>query len=74
MRQVAVEPDLQGQGIGAEMVRLSEQVGSEKGFTEMILHARDTAVAFYLRLGYEIVGEPFEEVTIPHREMRKPLA
>jgi predicted GNAT family N-acyltransferase len=73
MRQVAVEPDLQGQGIGAQMVRLSESVAAERGFNEMILHARDTAVPFYLRLGYELFGEPFEEVTIPHRKMRKAL-
>jgi predicted GNAT family N-acyltransferase len=39
----------------------------------MILHARATAVPFYLRLGYTVVGEPFEEVGIPHRGMEKAL-
>jgi predicted GNAT family N-acyltransferase len=73
MRQVAVEPELQGQGIGAQVVELSEQVARARGFNEMVLHARDTAVPFYLRLGYEVFGEPFEEVTIPHRKMRKYL-
>ena len=29
------------------------------------------AVPFYLRLGYEIVGDQFEEVTIPHFKMKK---
>ncbi|MEA2552831.1 MAG: hypothetical protein QOJ65_1007 [Fimbriimonadaceae bacterium] len=73
MRQVAVEPAHQGQGIGRELVEFSEKVAKDKGFTRMVLHARDTAVPFYLHLDYDIEGEPFEEVTIPHRRMAKAL-
>lgn len=73
MRQVAVVPGRQGKGIGKQMVDFSERFAREKGFGHMILHARDTAVPFYLALGYEIIGEPFEEVTIPHRKMAKKL-
>jgi len=39
----------------------------------MLLHARETAVSFYTELGYEVFGEPFVEVTVPHRKMRKTL-
>jgi predicted GNAT family N-acyltransferase len=39
----------------------------------MILHAREAAVPFYLKLGYALAGEPFEEVGIPHRAMEKTL-
>ena len=39
----------------------------------MTLHARQVAVPFYERLGYSIVGEPFEEVSIPHFKMEKGL-
>ncbi len=73
MRQVAVEPEWQGKGVGKQLVQFSEQVAREKGFTKMVLNARDTAVPFYLRLDYEIEGEPFEEVTIPHHRMVKEL-
>lgn len=73
MRGVAVEPNAQGGGIGAAMVRYSERIAAEHGFEEMVLNARETAVGFYSRLGYEIVGEPFIEVTLPHRKMRKSL-
>lgn len=73
MRQVAVRPTLQGQGIGKALVRASEQIARERGYREMVLHARETAVSFYLHLEYEVVGEPFEEVTVPHRAMRKAL-
>lgn len=73
MRQVAVDPGRQRQGIGALLVRESERRARELGFTRMILHARETAVPFYERLGYACVGAPFVEVTIPHREMVKDL-
>ena len=73
MRQVAVSPEAQGQGIGTALVRFSEALAAQQGFHEMVLHARETAVPFYLRLGYEQVGERFEEVGIPHFKMRKQL-
>jgi predicted GNAT family N-acyltransferase len=73
MRQVAVEPDRQGSGIGRRLVEGSEEVAREHGYREMVLNARDSAVPFYLHLGYQLVGEPFIEVTIPHRRMRKLL-
>jgi len=71
MRQVAVLPALQGSGIGTKMVIESEKIAKERGYNKMILHARDTAVPFYLRLDYRVVGEPFEEVSIPHFHMEK---
>jgi len=73
MRQVAVDEGLQGRGIGRALVEFSEQVARENGFRQMILSARETAVPFYLRLNYEVTGEPYEEVTIPHRKMMKSL-
>lgn len=73
MRQVAVRQDHQGKGLGAAMVRESEIAARYHSFKRMILHARETAVPFYLKLGYEVVGEPFVEVGIPHRKMEKAL-
>lgn len=74
MRQVAVRPDLQGQGIGRQLVEASEAFAIRRGLTRMVLHARETAVPFYERLGYAVEGEPFEEVGIPHRRMSKRLS
>lgn len=71
MRQVAVEPSFRGQGVGRCLVEWSEALALERGFQEIVLHARETAVAFYLKLGYQTRGETFVEVTIPHREMYK---
>jgi ribosomal protein S18 acetylase RimI-like enzyme len=71
MRQVAVVADLQGQGIGTALVRQCEELADKMGYRSIILHARDTAVAFYERLGYEKAGDRFLEVTIPHWAMEK---
>lgn len=74
MRQVAIEPSLQGQGIGFALIKYSELVARKAVYTTMVLHARDTAVPFYKKLGYQIEGDLFEEVGIPHYAMRKRLA
>ena len=73
MRQVAVEEIRQGQGIGRIMLEFAEIAAKERGLSEITLHARETAFIFYERLGYNPVGESFEEVGLPHREMRKSL-
>jgi len=73
MKQVAVQQERQGEGIGALLVEAAEIFAREKGFITMYCHARDLAVPFYEKLGYLRVGEMFEEVTIPHFEMEKHL-
>ena len=73
MRQLAVRAELQGGGIGTALVVFSEQFALQQDFHEMILHARETAVGFYERLGYESDGVRFIEVTLPHFRMHKLL-
>ncbi|MEZ5004430.1 MAG: GNAT family N-acetyltransferase [Chitinophagales bacterium] len=71
MRQVAIAMDWQRKGIGQSLVRFSETFAGSKGIQMITLHARDTAVPFYLKLGYHTVGEPFTEVGIKHFKMEK---
>ena len=71
--QMAVEPDRQGTGLGTRLVRTLEEELVRRGFREVTLHARDTAVGFYARLGYSPVGPPYVEVGIPHQNMRRLL-
>jgi predicted GNAT family N-acyltransferase len=73
MRQVAVAANAQGRGVGRFLVAASENWARKKGFSKMILHARETAVPFYLKLGYRKVGKRFEEVGIPHFKMERGL-
>ena len=73
MRQVAVLQNEQRQGVGRQLVAFAEQYASENGFCEMQLHARQVAMDFYCKLGYEAVGDEFLEVNIPHYKMWKSL-
>ena len=73
MRQVAVEPELQGTGVGRALVAEAEAEARRRGFGRMILHARESAAAFYERLGYVREGAPFVEVGLPHAAMAKGL-
>jgi predicted GNAT family N-acyltransferase len=73
MRAVAVAEARRQEGIGRQMAIESERSGRQQGFSRMILHARDVAVEFYRRMGYEVEGDEFIEVTIPHRFMQKSL-
>ncbi len=73
LRQMAVQNNLQGKGIGASMMNFAEIVSRDKGYKKVIMHARETAVGFYEKLGYKVVGDKFTEVTIPHYVMEKKL-
>lgn len=73
MRQVAVEEGQQGKGIGKAIAHYAEEYAKQEGFILMHCHARAVAVPFYKALDYEIIGDEFVEVGIPHYHMRKKL-
>jgi predicted GNAT family N-acyltransferase len=71
LKQMAVAEARQQQRIGAQLLARAEGWAAEAGFRLMVLHARIGAEGFYLRFGYALEGEPFEENTIPHIRMVK---
>lgn len=73
LRQMAVENNLQGKGIGAAMMNYAENVARDAGYNKIIMHARKTAIGFYEKLGYKLSGGEFTEITIPHFIMEKKL-
>ncbi|MEO6683860.1 MAG: GNAT family N-acetyltransferase [Ginsengibacter sp.] len=73
LRQMAVQNNLQGKGIGAAIMNYAENISRDKGYKMITMHARMPAIGFYERLGYKIVGEEFMEVSIPHFKMQKKL-
>tara|TARA_R110002049_G_scaffold4601_5_gene32247 strand:- start:350068 stop:350535 length:468 start_codon:yes stop_codon:yes gene_type:complete len=74
LRQMAVEPAYQRIGIGSFLIRRVESALMHNGPTHICLHARQTAIGFYEKLGYTTSGEVFTEVTIPHVVMIKTLS
>ena len=73
LRQMAVLNKLQRMGIGASLMYYAENIARDRGYTNLIMHARDVAAGFYEKLGYKISGEKFTEVNIPHYLMEKRL-
>ena len=73
MRQLAVRENVQGKGVGRELVNYAESFAKGRGNEEIVLHARETARGFYEKLGYEAEWDSFTEVGLPHFAMRKKL-
>src|SRR5664279_4619400 len=53
LRQMAVQNNLQGKGIGASMMHFAENVARDAGYKNLIMNARKTAIGFYEKLGYK---------------------
>ena len=71
LRQMAVKANLQRKGIGESIVSFAENIGRDKGYKRIIMHARDTAIGFYEKFGYKVKGDQFIEVNLPHHVMEK---
>ncbi|MGK0187332.1 MAG: putative GNAT family N-acyltransferase [Verrucomicrobiales bacterium] len=74
MRQVAVAPQWQRQGIGSQLVQFAETIATDLNASRLTLHAREDVLDFYQKLGYEKVGTPFTEIGIFHIAMEKALS
>lgn len=74
VRFMAVDPNAQNKGIGKSLMLHMESEAKASGIEEIILHARETALPFYDKLGYQFVEKShllFGE--IQHFLMRKKL-
>ena len=52
-------------------MQFAENIARDRGFRSIMMHARKTAIGFYEKLGYEVSGTDFIEVTLPHVIMEK---
>ena len=71
--RVAVRADRRGEGIGDKLMCFAEDWAKSEGFSEILLHAQEPVVGFYLKLGYVAIGERFHEAEIHHFKMKKLL-
>ncbi|HUS14856.1 MAG TPA: GNAT family N-acetyltransferase [Chloroflexia bacterium] len=70
LRGMAVEPERQGQGIGAALIRHGEYLAVAQG-QDLWCNARDSAIGFYERLGWVVEGQGFDFPGHgPHHVMR----
>jgi predicted GNAT family N-acyltransferase len=73
--QVSVSEDMRRAGIGRMLMETVAARARAEGRDRLELDARDHAIAFYERLGYEVVSGEFASVRTgtPHRTMRLEL-
>ena len=72
IRFMAVEPGLEGRGVGSALLRELERRAMLAGATQVVLDARESANGFYEKHGYRIIGFAgllFEQ--IPHWRMAR---
>lgn len=73
LRQMAVQKNKQGMGVGESMMAFAENIARDRGYKILMMHARDTAIGFYEKYGYKIKGDGFIELNIKHHIMEKKL-
>ena len=67
--RMAVLKDARGNGYGARLLQALIRCARQRSHKEVRLSAQRTAEGFYAAHGFVTVGEPFDEVGIPHVEM-----
>jgi predicted GNAT family N-acyltransferase len=74
VRFVAVENSSQGKGFGRLIMDATEKKSKEMGNIKMILHARDYAVDFYVKLNYSLIEPSYKLFDVlQHYLMEKKL-
>jgi ribosomal protein S18 acetylase RimI-like enzyme len=72
IRFMAVDEEYQGKGIGSLILRKLERKLKMAGAKSIILNARKSALEFYKKKGYKILGEGHVLFgAVPHFEMKK---
>jgi predicted GNAT family N-acyltransferase len=68
LRGMAIEPALQGSGIGSRLLLAGLDACRGRGSDVVWAHARSTALAFYAQHGFAVCGDEYvEEATgLPH--------
>ncbi|WP_040278407.1 GNAT family N-acetyltransferase [Psychroserpens damuponensis] len=60
LRGMAILKAFQGQQFGEHLIKHGERVLKEKGIYRIWCNARETAIHFYTKNEYQIIGDPFE--------------
>lgn len=71
--RIAVHRAVRGSGVGQQVLAALAAAASQRGDTEVVLHAQLSAVGFYKGQGFLACGSPFDEAGMAHVEMVKTL-
>lgn len=73
IERLAVLSIARGQGIGRKLMEVALETIAATEVKETMIHAQEYIKQLYLNLGFEQVGERFEEAGIPHIKMIKKM-
>ncbi len=71
LRQMVIDENAQGSGLGTMLINGSEEAVRELGYHAVEMAARLAVKGFYEKLGYVAQGDVFVEVKIEHIKMVK---
>ncbi|MDO1605696.1 GNAT family N-acetyltransferase [Lactobacillus sp. YT155] len=73
VQRVATTKEYRQQGLAKELLIHIENVAQQHGYDYLILGAQDQAQGFYLKLGYQVIGDQYLDAGIEHHDMKKTL-
>ncbi len=71
IERLAVLASARGLGIGLQLMENALEFLSLTSIQKVTVNAQEYVKKLYLKLGFEIIGEPFDEAGIPHLKMEK---
>ena len=72
IQRFALLKEYRGKGYGKVVFSyFSDMIGAKYNPCEIIIHAQEQMKDLYIKLGYEIIGEPFYEGQVLHYPMKK---
>ena len=73
VERLAVLSEARGKGLGKKLMEKALDVAAKKNIEEVVVNAQDYVKSLYEQLGFEQVGERFDEAGIAHVKMVKRL-
>lgn len=73
LERLAILPEYRGKGVGQQIMYFIEDELKKMYVKDVCLESIERVKGFYAKLGYESIGEVFEQAGIPHRKMIKKL-
>jgi predicted GNAT family N-acyltransferase len=71
IKSVAIFEEYRGKGLGQYLMNVVESIAKKRGYKRVKLMGRVSAEAFYNKLGYETISNPYDYHTISHVDMVK---
>lgn len=71
IERLAVLSQGRGKGIASQLMQTALDLLAKEGYEEVIIHAQEYIKALHQRLGFEEIGDRFDEAGIAHVKMIK---